>query len=145
MHMYALTHSDEMSSYCNTPQHTATHCKILQHTAARCSTLQYTATHCNTRQRTATHCSTLMRRRRVSKVSPEVVTNFAYTVAATVGLVAATVEQAAATVAFECACVQQWWSIMRVCGGCNSGSSGCNKDNQPLISMPTLPILRKPF
>ena len=49
----------QVSTHCNTLQHTATHCNTLQHTATHCSTLQHTATHCNALQHTATHCNTL--------------------------------------------------------------------------------------
>jgi len=64
-----------ITTRCNTLQHTATHCNTLQHTATHCTTLQHTATHCNIRQHTgntiinkeplriytATHCNTLQR------------------------------------------------------------------------------------
>jgi len=57
----------QVTTHCNTLQHTAAHCSTLQHTlddtlqhtATHCSTLQHTAAHCSTLQHTAAHCSTL--------------------------------------------------------------------------------------
>jgi len=74
---YAASSADvsfDMSTHCNTLQHTATHCNTLQHTATHCNTLQHSLSVCiclflhvialnNTLQHTlqhpATHCSTL--------------------------------------------------------------------------------------
>jgi len=38
----------QISSHCNTLQHTATHYHTLPHNATHCNALQRTATHCNT-------------------------------------------------------------------------------------------------